>query len=147
VEGQVVTKKARLRAAHLICGSKLWTLLALICCAYFAKIAVTRIYGVWAWSHDPWDVATHLIWVLFMIGLITETRCWKERLLFALVLANFGLAFVMGLWTAASATLVGATRLISAGAWVAAALVSLALMFSRGSRRDSSHQQKAHVAV
>lgn len=132
MEGQVGTKRARVKATHLICGSKLWSLVGLIGCGYLAKVAASRIHGEWAWSHDPWEVATHLIWMLFMIGLITETRCWKERLFFALVLTNFTFAFAMGLWAGAPGSVVRETRLISAAAWAAAALVSLGLMFSKG---------------
>ncbi len=132
MDGQVASKPARTRAAHLICGSKLWTIVGFVCCAYFAKVAASRITGVSAWSHDRWDIATHLIWVLFMIGLITETRCWKERLFFGLALANFGLAFTMGLWNTASDAVVRDTRIVSAVAWAVAALVSLWLMFLKG---------------
>lgn len=132
MEGQVGTKRARVKAAHLMCGSKLWTLVGVICCGYFAKVATSRIQGTWAWSHDQWDIATHLVWMLFMVGLFTETRCWKERVFFALVLANFTFAFGMGLWSGASEAVVRETRLISAAAWAAAALVSLGLMFSKG---------------
>jgi hypothetical protein len=109
-----------------------------ICCGYFAKVAASKIGGAWAWSHDPWDIATHLIWILFMVGLLTETRCWKERLFFGLVLANFAFAFSMGVWTRASYAVVRETRLLSAGAWAAAALVSLALMFSHGETETSA---------
>ena len=133
MEGQVGTKPARARAAHLMCGSKLWPLVGLVCCAYFAKAAAPRTHGVWAWSHDPWEIGTHFVWVLFMIGLITETRCWKERVFFALVLANSAFAFVMGLWAGASETVVMDTRLLSAGAWAAAAIVSIGLLFSKPS--------------
>ena len=136
MEGQVATKPARRQASHLMCGSKLWPLVGLICCASFAKVAATRTHGVWAWSHDRWDIATHLIWILFMIGLISETGCWKERLFFGLVLANFGFAFSMGIWKSASEAVVHETRLISAGAWGAAALISLLLLFSKGNSRQ-----------
>ena len=132
MEGQIGTKRARVKSAHLLCGSKLWTLVGLLCSGYFAKIAISRIQDAWAWSHGPWDIGTHLVWMLFMVGLISETRCWKERLFFALVLANFTFGFGMGLWTGASDAVVRETRLISAAAWVAAALVSLGLMFAKG---------------
>ncbi len=95
------------------------------------------MHGNLAWSHDPWDIGTHLVWVLFMIGLITETRCWKERLFFVLVLANFAFAFSMGLWASASGTVIADARLLSAGVWAAAALVSLGLLFSKGDAEQS----------
>ena len=135
MEGQLAVKPARIKPAHLMCGSKLWTIVGFACCAYFARVAASRIDGVSAWSHDPWDIATHLIWMAFMVGLTTETRCWKERLFFLLVLANFGLAFGMGIWDGASGQIVRETRIVSTVAWAVAALVSLVLMFSRGSPR------------
>lgn len=131
--GQIAAKPARIKPAHLMCGSKLWTISGFICCAYFAKVAATRVESVTPWSHDPWDIATHLIWMIFMIGLITETRCWKERLFFGLVLANFAFAFGMGLWSGASDPTVRETRFVSAIAWAVAAGVSLLLTFSKGS--------------
>ena len=140
MEGQIATGRARVPAAHLICGSKLWTLAGLICCGYFAKVAITRVHGIWPWSHDPWDIATHLVWVLFMVGLITETRCRKERLFFGLILANFGFAFSMGLWSRAPLTLIHRTRVISATAWAIAALMSIWLMFSNNGRNSSNQQ-------
>ncbi|MBV8475053.1 MAG: hypothetical protein JOZ36_00165 [Acidobacteria bacterium] len=142
MEGQIATKRARTKAAHLICGSKLWSVLGLVCCGYFAKVAASRINGAWRWSHDPWDIGTHLVWMVFMIGLISETRCWKERVFFALVLANFTCAFGMGLWTGASEPVVRETRLISAAAWAAAALVSLALMFSKAAAGRSPGDER-----
>lgn len=140
MEGQIGTKQARARAAHLMCGSKLWPLVGVVCCGLFAKVAASRVHGAWAWSHDPWDVATHLIWILFMVGLITETQCWKERVFFGLVLANFAFAFSMGIWKSASEAVVHETRLISAAAWGAAALLSLLLLFSKGNAGYSAEK-------
>lgn len=140
MEGQVAAKPARSKSAHLMCGSRLWTIAAFICSAYFAKIAVARVHPAdVAWSHDALDIATHGVWVLFMLGLISETRCWKESVFYGLVLANFGLAFAMGLWSSAPATRVDQTRMASAVLWVAAAVVSFALIFAR--REDNSPQR------
>ena len=119
-----------------MCGSRIWTIAAFLCSAYFAKIAVERVRGYnIAWSHDALDVATHGVWVVFMIGLMSETRCWKERVFFGVVLANFALASIMGLWSTASPTLLSETRIVSAALWVIAALVSFALIFAKGEKR------------
>lgn len=136
MEGQVGAKPARSQPAHLMCGSRLWTIAAFVCSAYFAKIAVERARAAdVGWSHDALDITTHAVWVLFMLGLITETRCWKERVFFGLVLANFALASVMGLWTSAPLTLINETRMLSAALWVAAGVVSFVLIFARGSKQ------------
>jgi hypothetical protein len=136
VEGPVGAKPARSKPAHLMCGSRLWTIAAFVCSAYFAKIAVERVRAAdIGWSHDALDVTTHAVWVLFMLGLITETRCWKERMFFSLVLANFALASVMGLWISAPLALINQTRMLSAALWVGAGVVSFALIFARGSKQ------------
>jgi hypothetical protein len=133
VEGPVAAKRARSGSTHLMCGSRLWTIAAFVCSGYFAKVAIERARTVnVAWSHDALAITTHAVWVLFMIGLITETRCWKERVFFGLVLANFALASAMGLWDSAPVSLLDQSRLLSASLWVAAALVSFALIFARG---------------
>ncbi len=106
-----------------------------MCSAYFAKIAMERVQTTVApWSHDGLDIATHGIWVLFMIGLISETHCWKERVFFAIVLVNFGLASAMGIWNSASIAVIHNSRVASATLWAVAALVSLGLVFARGER-------------
>jgi hypothetical protein len=116
-----------------MCGSRLWTIAAFLCSAYFARIAAQRLRSAnLGWSHDALDIATHGVWVLFMLGLISETRCWKERVFYGLVLANFALASVMGLWTSASGALLSETRWLSAALWIAAAVTGFALIFAKG---------------
>jgi hypothetical protein len=135
VEGQVaIQKKPSEKSTHLMCGSKLWTVVAFLSCAYFAKIAWGRLSaGTIDWSHDNVDIATHLVWVVFLVGLITETRCWKEWIFFSLVLINFALAAVMGVWSSASVATVTKTREFSAAMWGLAALVSFLLIFTKRS--------------
>lgn len=130
MEGQVTAEKSRSKPAHLMCGSKTWTIVAFLSCAYFTKIAVSRLSsGNLGWSHDNVDIATHLVWVIFLVGLLTETRCWKELVFFSLVLLNFAMASVMGVWKAAPDNLVLESREVSAAIWGLAALVSLVLIF------------------
>lgn len=139
MEGQVTEHKSHEKSAHLMCGSKTWTIVAFISCAYFTKIAVTRLSsGALGWSHETVDIATHLIWVIFLVGLLTETRCWKEVVFFSLVFINFAMAFVMGLWKTAPDNMVIKSRELSAGLWALAALVSLLLIFVRGDRRHTN---------
>jgi hypothetical protein len=142
VEGQVaVEKKQSDKSAHLMCGSKLWTIVAFLSCAYFTKIALGRLsFGTITWSHDNVDIATHLVWVVFLVGLITETRCWKEWIFFSLVLINFALASVMGVWSSASIATVTKTREFSAAMWGLAALVSFVLIFMKKNRSTMVQQ-------
>jgi hypothetical protein len=144
VEGEVaVQKKSSGKSAHLMCGSRLWTIVAFLSCTYFAKIAFGRLSaGTLAWSHDNVDIATHLVWVVFLVGLLTETRCWKEWVFFTLVLINFGMASAMGIWASAPDSAVIKTREFSSTLWALAAIVSFLLIFTRGDRaprREAGH--------
>jgi hypothetical protein len=122
-----------------MCGSPVWTVAAFLCSAYFAKVAWGRLHGGnLSWSHQALDIATHLIWVVFMAGLMGETRCWKERSFFAVVLINFSLAFGMGIWSQAPEFVVRDTRIGSLVLWVLAALLSVVLFFSRGESDSKS---------
>lgn len=146
MEGQVSAPSPRVKAAHLMCGSKTWTIVAFVSCAYFTKVAVGRIQGLTiGWSHDSLDIATHVVWLAFLIGLLTETRCWKERIFFVLVLVNFGLAFVMGIWRSATDLVVQRTRLTSAVLWGLAALVSFLLIFTRKQDSETPRASTTHV--
>ena len=146
MEGQVTAPGSRVKPAHLMCGSKTWTIVAFVCCAYFAKVAMGRIHGLTiGWSHDSLDIATHLVWVAFLIGLLTETRCWKERVFFALVFVNFAMASVMGIWSAAPDSVIQNTRLFSALLWGLAALVSFLLIFTRKQISETSQVTSTHV--
>ncbi|HEY1273147.1 MAG TPA: hypothetical protein VGF08_14230 [Terriglobales bacterium] len=131
MESKVVGKQQRTKPAHLMCGSRVWTIAAFLTCSYFAWIALGRMQGITAeWSHEVLNVVTHFVWLIFLTGLLTETRCWKERIFFALVLINFAVAFGMGLWRGAPLTVIVRTRQLSAGLWVLAALASVVLMFA-----------------
>src|SRR5207237_9685631 len=146
MEGQVNAPKPRVKPAHLMCGSKTWTIVAFVSCSYFTKVAMSRIHGLTiGWSHDSLDIATHLVWMAFLVGLLTETRCWKERIFFALVFINFGLAFVMGFWSSASDVIVQKTRLFSAVLWGLSALVSFFLIFTNKHNSETPKASSTHV--
>ena len=89
------------------------------------------------WSHDTVDIATHMVWMIFLVGLLTETRCWKEWVFFSLVLLNFGIASVLGFWKSAPANVLILSRELSAGIWGLAALLSLVLIFMPRERAAS----------
>jgi hypothetical protein len=67
---------------------------------------------------------------LLMVGLLGETRCWRERVFFGLVMANFVLGLALAVWQAAPVDAVRLVRVISAALWAAAAVVSLVVTFS-----------------
>ena len=134
MEGQVTTTKIRRRRpAHLMCGMAVWGITGAVACSYLAYLSYVHVRRAeFEWPHDTWSIVTYAVWVLLMAGLMSETRCWRERIFFALVLANFSLGFVLAMWGGASLEMVRNVRVISVGLWGLAALVSAVVMFSSG---------------
>ncbi|HEV2717953.1 MAG TPA: hypothetical protein VGU64_22000 [Terriglobales bacterium] len=136
------TKVRRIKPAHLMCGMPLWGIAGALACSYFAYLSYSHVRrGEFGWPHDTWFIVTYAVWVLLMAGLISETRCLRERVFFALALANFTLGFVLAIWEAAPLEAVRGVRIISSRLWGLAALVSVVVAFSSG--QDASLEKKA----
>lgn len=134
MEGQVVPVGGqRGKSAHLMCGTPIWGIAGLLACSYLAYLSYSHVRRAeFYWPHDAWSIATYAVWVLLILGLLTETRCWRERIFFALVLANFTLGFALAGWGNAPKEAVYDLRVISVGFWGLAAVVCLFLTFSPG---------------
>jgi len=135
VEEQVTPtpKVRRTKSVHLMCGMPVWGIAGALACAYLTYLSYSHVRrGEFDWPHDTWFIVTYGVWVLLMAGLMSETRCLRERVFFALVLANFTLGFVLAIWVAAPLEAVRGVRIISAGLWGLAALVSVVVAFSSG---------------
>jgi tellurite resistance protein TehA-like permease len=124
-----------------MCGMPIWGIAAALGCSYLAYLSYGHVRrGEFDWPHDAWFIVTYAVWVMLMAGLMSETRCLRERIFFALVLANFTLGFVLAIWGTAPLEAVRGVRVISTGLWSLAALVSLAVTFS--SRKRTSVEKK-----
>jgi len=129
------------RSAHLMCGMPLWGVTGTLACSYLAYLSYSHVRRAeFEWAHDGWSIATYSVWVLLMVGLLGETRCWRERIFFGLVMANFVLGLALAVWHAAPVDAVRQVRVISAALWAAAALVSLVVTFSSGQNRTVGKQ-------
>jgi hypothetical protein len=95
-------------------------------CAYFAytSYALLRDQDL-PWEHQLWTIVTWAVWVLVFAGLFMETRCRRERILAALLLANCVLGLIGSSWASLGFVTVRRTRELSFGLWLMAALVSL----------------------
>jgi tellurite resistance protein TehA-like permease len=135
LEGQVTpdTKPHRVKPAHLMCGMPLWGIAAAIPCSYLAYVSYAHVrQGEFTWSHDVLSIVTYAVWVVLIAGLISETRCLRERLFFVLVFANFSLGFVLAVWADAPLEMVRKVREISSALWALAAIASLVVALSPG---------------
>ena len=128
------TTRGRAPAAHLMCGTPFWGIAASAACTYFAYSSYSQLAdGNFYWQHGWRIVITWAIWLLLIMGLVSETRCWRERILFGLMLLNFSLGFVLAAWSTASLPTVRVGRQISLVLWALAALASLRTVTSTGS--------------
>ena len=142
METEITAKRPRTKAAHLMCGQPIWGIAGVLSCSYLAYLSWSHVHREeFDWPHDVWSMVTYAVWVLLMAGLMSETRCLRERVFFALVLANFTLGFVLAIWEAAPLEAVRGVRIISSGLWGLAALVSVVVAFSSG--QGTSLQEKA----
>lgn len=131
MEGQITVRPARKKAEHFLCGTPLWGVMGAIVCVYFARLSYTHVTsGEFDWPHDAWTIATYAVWVLLMAGLASEVRCWRERTLFGLILANFAMGFAVTVWARATASDVRNLRIASSVVWGLAAVASLSTVLN-----------------
>ncbi len=119
-------KESGRKSAHLMCRSRFWGIVGAMTCAYFSYLAYARLRDAdFFWSHDLWSLLTSAVWIVLVLGLISETRCWRERIFFGLVLLNLAAGFAFSLWTAAPLNYARDSRDVSFLLWILAALASL----------------------
>jgi hypothetical protein len=131
------------KSGHLICGTG-WALLLTIACGYFSYRSFLDIRGrEFDWPHNWWDTVTWLVWMVFAAVAISEVRCWRERLLFALLILQFLLGCVFTFWTSASYNLIREVRWLSLLVWVLATIFGIAVLFGRGGKTAPGSQARS----
>jgi hypothetical protein len=117
------SKTSRAKSVHLMCGTPFWGVVAAVACAYLSYSSYSRLrsgdlYG----QNDWWTILTWVIWLMLIVGFVSETRCWRERLFFGLLLLNFLLGFVLAAWGSAPLDAVRGARQVSVVLWGCAAI-------------------------
>jgi hypothetical protein len=111
----------------------LWGIAGAVLCSYLAYLSYAHVrQGDFGWAHDFLSIVTYAVWVILIAGLISETRCLRERLFFVLVFANFTLGFVLAVWADAPLAMVRRVREISSALWALAAIASLVVALFPG---------------
>lgn len=77
------------------------------------------------WEHELWAIVTWVVWIVLFAGLFWETRCWRERILVVLLVANCLLGLIGAASTSFGFATVHQTRELSLVLWFMATLVSL----------------------
>jgi len=109
-----------------MCRNRFWGVVGVVACAYFAYAAYVHIRDSdLLWSHNWWSTLTYAVWAVLVLGLLSETRCWRERVLFALVFVNLATGFVFLVWSAAPLNYTREAREAIFLLWILAALACL----------------------
>jgi hypothetical protein len=131
------------KSGHLICGTG-WALLLTIACAYFSYRSFQDLRaGEFDWQHDWWDTLTWLVWMVFAAVATSEVRCWRERLLFAVLLLQCLLGGVFSFWTSASFNLTREVRWFSLLLWVLATTLGVAVLFGSGNKTTTGSEARS----
>jgi hypothetical protein len=77
------------------------------------------------WPHDAWTAATYAVWIVLLTALTFDTRCWRERLFFGVLVINFLVGFGLTAWRAIPVAEVRTARVATGALWAVAALLSL----------------------
>jgi len=130
-----VTRRERPR--HMICRSA-WAVIATVACGYFAFASYAGLRdGDFFWQHQLWSSLTWAVWTALAGGLVTETRCWRERILFTLLVLVFVIGLVFSLWSSAPDSTVKTARIVATVLWGLAAVVGLATIFAPAERASA----------
>jgi len=118
------------RTPHLLCGSRFWPLSGALGCLYLGWLCFARIRGQqYEWPSDFWSVLAYVVWVVFLLVLINETHCFRERLLFVLLVANFALGLLMAAAPHLHPMTARTAREVSLAFWVLGAVYSASFIF------------------
>ncbi len=113
------------RTPHLLCGSRFWPLSPALGCLYLAWLSYSHLASHQvAWPADVWSILAYSVWLLFLLFLISETRCLRERLLFTTFIANFALGLGMAA-TPTTPPAAAVARQVSLALWIVGALYSI----------------------
>ncbi len=132
------------RTPHLLCGSRFWPLSAALGCLYLAWLAYSHLASHQvAWPADVWSILAYAVWVLFLLVMISETRCFRERLLFTIFIANFALG--LGMASApATQTAAATARQVSLALWILGAIYSIYFIVRPIPAKSQKAQPSSH---
>jgi hypothetical protein len=124
-----------------MCRSALWGIAGFAASAYFAWISFRHVaQNEYEWSHDPWNAATYIVWIILLVGLAFDTRCFRERMFFGVLVINFVIGCSLTFWRGVPLTDVRTGRIVTGALWSLAALLSLTTLRGAPELRGDSNR-------
>ncbi len=109
-----------------MCRASLWGAAGFLGCAYFTWTSFRHVLqSDFYWPHDAWTAATYVVWIVLLTALTLDTRCWRERVFFGVLVVNFLVGFGLTLWRTIPVADVRAARLGTGALWALAGVLSL----------------------
>jgi hypothetical protein len=128
-----------------MCRASAWGIMAFLACSYFAWISLKHVLrSEYDWPHDGWTAATYVVWIVLLAGFMLDTRCFRERLFFGILVLNFLIGFGLTLWRTVGMDQVHEARIGTGVLWGLAALVSLTTVGRSGVVRP---EQRSHRSI
>jgi len=113
-------------SSHLMCRTPLWGVAGFLGCAYFSWLSFNHVAREdYVWPHDAWTAATYVVWIVLLTALTVDTRCWRERLFFGVLVVNFLVGFGLTLWRTIPVADVRMARVGTGALWALAGVLSL----------------------
>jgi hypothetical protein len=109
-----------------MCRTSLWGVAGFVACGYFAWVSFSHVVrNGFDWPHDAWTAATYVVWIVLLTALTVDTRCWRERLFFGVLVMNFLAGFGLTVWRTIPGGDVRTARIGTGALWALAGLLSL----------------------
>ena len=109
-----------------MCGTTLWSVAGFVICAYFAYSSYADLRDDdFFWQAGWWTALTWAVWLVLAAGLLSETRCWRERTFFGLLTTIFLIGLVFSAWNSAQSAVARYAREASFALWSLAAVAGL----------------------
>jgi hypothetical protein len=109
-----------------MCRASIWGAAGAVACAYFAWVSFSHVVrNSYDWPHDAWTAATYVVWIVLLTALTVDTRCWRERLFFGVLVINFLVGFGLTLWRTIPVSDVRIARVGTGALWALAGVLSL----------------------
>ncbi|MGA9639789.1 MAG: hypothetical protein WBQ72_00180 [Terriglobales bacterium] len=113
-------------SGHLMCRTSLWGVAGFLGCAYFTWVSFGHVMRQeFVWPHDAWTAATYVVWIVLLGALFGDTHCWRERLFFGVLVANFLVGFGVTVWGSIPVSDVRTARIGTGALWALGAMLSL----------------------
>ena len=129
-----------------MCGTPSRGIAGALASAYFSYFSYSHFSrGDYSSGHEWWTLLTYAVWVVLVVGLLTEPLCTRERIFFSLLLLTLLIGLAFSAWSSAPPPAVRQFRMASTVLWALAAVASLTTAFTQPKNGDAQRDRPEGV--